>query len=133
MKKQNLTALLVATMVLPASGVTVVSQAVEDGWLFNGTNRYEQILNNTGTNPNRWGAVRFDAAILSSSAFTDSALFTLNSATLTLVERTDRDANNGTMTGRVGAAFYDTATNSCLLYTSPSPRDGLLSRMPSSA
>ena len=24
-------------------------------------------------------------------------------------------------------------TNSCLLYTSPSPRDGLLSRMPSSA
>ena len=25
------------------------------------------------------------------------------------------------------------ATNSCLLYTSPSPRDGLLSRMPSSA
>ena len=27
------------------------------------------------------------------------------------------------------AALYDT----CLLYTSPSPRDGLLSRMPSSA
>ena len=25
------------------------------------------------------------------------------------------------------------ATTSCLLYTSPSPRDGLLSRMPSSA
>ena len=25
------------------------------------------------------------------------------------------------------------STNSCLLYTSPSPRDGLLSRMPSSA
>ena len=25
------------------------------------------------------------------------------------------------------------ATGSCLLYTSPSPRDGLLSRMPSSA
>ena len=24
-------------------------------------------------------------------------------------------------------------TNTCLLYTSPSPRDGLLSRMPSSA
>ena len=27
----------------------------------------------------------------------------------------------------------DTIANSCLLYTSPSPRDGLLSRMPSSA
>ena len=26
-----------------------------------------------------------------------------------------------------------TASNGCLLYTSPSPRDGLLSRMPSSA
>ena len=29
--------------------------------------------------------------------------------------------------------FLDRAVNSCLLYTSPSPRDGLLSRMPSSA
>ena len=28
---------------------------------------------------------------------------------------------------------YDNRGNSCLLYTSPSPRDGLLSRMPSSA
>ena len=27
----------------------------------------------------------------------------------------------------------NTTTNFCLLYTSPSPRDGLLSRMPSSA
>ena len=31
-------------------------------------------------------------------------------------------------TGRSAALFMD-----CLLYTSPSPRDGLLSRMPSSA
>ena len=31
----------------------------------------------------------------------------------------------------LGAGFYVDAT--CLLYTSPSPRDGLLSRMPSSA
>ena len=29
--------------------------------------------------------------------------------------------------------IYGRLTNSCLLYTSPSPRDGLLSRMPSSA
>ena len=30
--------------------------------------------------------------------------------------------------------FYDAARDQgCLLYTSPSPRDGLLSRMPSSA
>ena len=29
--------------------------------------------------------------------------------------------------------FNSTTSNTCLLYTSPSPRDGLLSRMPSSA
>ena len=28
---------------------------------------------------------------------------------------------------------YELSSNTCLLYTSPSPRDGLLSRMPSSA
>ena len=32
-----------------------------------------------------------------------------------------------------GAKFKTYAEFSCLLYTSPSPRDGLLSRMPSSA
>ena len=31
------------------------------------------------------------------------------------------------------AIFSDTKPYTCLLYTSPSPRDGLLSRMPSSA
>ena len=31
------------------------------------------------------------------------------------------------------ATTEEEATASCLLYTSPSPRDGLLSRMPSSA
>ena len=30
-------------------------------------------------------------------------------------------------------AFASNQTHPCLLYTSPSPRDGLLSRMPSSA
>ena len=32
-----------------------------------------------------------------------------------------------------GQFFEDRASDICLLYTSPSPRDGLLSRMPSSA
>ena len=32
-----------------------------------------------------------------------------------------------------GEAFKQNVLNPCLLYTSPSPRDGLLSRMPSSA
>ena len=36
--------------------------------------------------------------------------------------------------GVVGvSALYHLAKKGCLLYTSPSPRDGLLSRMPSSA
>ena len=41
--------------------------------------------------------------------------------------------NQGTATnfGATGAASW--TTQPCLLYTSPSPRDGLLSRMPSSA
>ena len=36
--------------------------------------------------------------------------------------------------GKTGTdGIYDKDPNACLLYTSPSPRDGLLSRMPSSA
>ena len=31
------------------------------------------------------------------------------------------------------SSAYENLSSSCLLYTSPSPRDGLLSRMPSSA
>ena len=33
----------------------------------------------------------------------------------------------------LSSAEYAATTKTCLLYTSPSPRDGLLSRMPSSA
>ena len=35
--------------------------------------------------------------------------------------------------GKYGARVVLAARGDCLLYTSPSPRDGLLSRMPSSA
>ena len=42
--------------------------------------------------------------------------------------------SNGDLLGDVnGAMARIPASNHCLLYTSPSPRDGLLSRMPSSA
>ena len=40
--------------------------------------------------------------------------------------------NSGGMTSATGRRHYNNAER-CLLYTSPSPRDGLLSRMPSSA
>ena len=46
------------------------------------------------------------------------------------------DALLGAMSlGDIGSHFPDTDNKykGCLLYTSPSPRDGLLSRMPSSA
>ena len=48
------------------------------------------------------------------------------------------DSNNdgiGDFPGLIAKLDYiaDLGVNTCLLYTSPSPRDGLLSRMPSSA
>ena len=43
-------------------------------------------------------------------------------------------ANAGTITGSIGVILRgNNLSKLCLLYTSPSPRDGLLSRMPSSA
>ena len=44
-----------------------------------------------------------------------------------VIESAIQRFNNG------GRIIYIGAGTSCLLYTSPSPRDGLLSRMPSSA
>ena len=42
---------------------------------------------------------------------------------------------NGGLVDRVGVVYFKgpKSYTGCLLYTSPSPRDGLLSRMPSSA
>ena len=41
--------------------------------------------------------------------------------------------DDATETARLRAELEETRSSFCLLYTSPSPRDGLLSRMPSSA
>ena len=47
---------------------------------------------------------------------------------------TDPDSDTLTVTAiRTGSSEGSGTAGSCLLYTSPSPRDGLLSRMPSSA
>ena len=56
-----------------------------------------------------------------------TALVTNDGSTLTV-------GDEATLTGGAGAgARVQVLDISCLLYTSPSPRDGLLSRMPSSA
>ena len=45
----------------------------------------------------------------------------------------DAAAKNGMVTGEAMSQMGAMRDRFCLLYTSPSPRDGLLSRMPSSA
>ena len=45
----------------------------------------------------------------------------------------DDEVNYGKLTYEPKGKIPKTTFSSCLLYTSPSPRDGLLSRMPSSA
>ena len=42
-------------------------------------------------------------------------------------------ANNPLQRAQLNTGYQMDLSNFCLLYTSPSPRDGLLSRMPSSA
>ena len=41
--------------------------------------------------------------------------------------------SDGTLLSATTDLFIERMNEACLLYTSPSPRDGLLSRMPSSA
>ena len=58
------------------------------------------------------------------------------SINLMLAEWANRGLNQWTIEQTTQALTEGTSSyslNSCLLYTSPSPRDGLLSRMPSSA
>ena len=45
----------------------------------------------------------------------------------------DGHSFEGDLIGADGETVGEVCFNTCLLYTSPSPRDGLLSRMPSSA
>lgn len=97
-----------------AGAEIVISNAVEDLNHLGGgqQDRGEMILNNTGSLGGRFGAVRFDAAILSALPFTDSSQYTLNSASVVLTEQASRNGNNGTLSGRVGAYFFNTAENS---------------------
>ena len=64
--------------------------------------------------------VEFDASIVRGLAYYTGSVF----------EAQDRE---GKFRAICGGGRYDNLLSTCLLYTSPSPRDGLLSRMPSSA
>lgn len=117
-----MTTLLRATFCLALSAVLanaapaaiVISNAIEDlnHLAGNAQDRNEMILNNTGSLTGRFGAVRFDTAIIGAEGFTNSSLFTLESATLTLTEQAGRNGNNGSLSGRVGAYFFNTTENS---------------------
>ena len=74
----------------------------------------------------------FNIVQIPTNTYIDKTLFTKNAARLTLEdgrEITISGANN--FTYNIGGNI--TNANNCLLYTSPSPRDATLSRMPSSA
>ena len=105
---------LLALFANAASAAIVISNAIEDlnHLAGNAQDRNEMILNNTGSLTGRFGAVRFDAAIIGAQGFTDASQFTLESATLTLTEQASRNGNNGSLSGRVGAYFFNTAENS---------------------
>lgn len=113
-----LNALLVAAtsaLATTADAEIVISNAVED---LNHTgnaaaaDRFEMIVNNTGSTTGRFGAARFDTAILTAQPFTDPSQYTLNSASILLTEESGRNTNNGVLSGRVGAYFLNTAENS---------------------
>ena len=65
---------------------------------------------------------RFDK----SADWTGDQVYTLSNQTKKILHGLDREV-------QVIGFFSINPTSNCLLYTSPSPRDGLLSRMPSSA
>ena len=109
----------------------------------------EEITNTSGTAYTSGGATLTSVTPVASSTtavcdFADvsysSASFTANGALIynssdsnaavcAIAFGSDKTATNGTFTIQFPTAPLQT----CLLYTSPSPRDGLLSRMPSSA
>ena len=60
-------------------------------------------------------------------------MYSLNTVDRFYVEKEQLLRDNQFLFGGTHWEGGDTNAISCLLYTSPSPRDGLLSRMPSSA
>ena len=92
-----------------------------------GEYEYKAILNGTYDLPvGEAGAVEWPNILLNLEADT-TVTFIYNDATHYLAD------NINTIFANVPGSFNAEIGCPCLLYTSPSPRDGLLSRMPSSA
>ena len=77
---------------------------------------------------NGFGAYRYDGQTVTQFSKKEGLV---DNAVDVMLESGDGHMWFGTRWG--GASEYDGKSYTCLLYTSPSPRDGLLSRMPSSA
>ena len=100
-----------------------------------GSTRSSHLNGATVTNTSQWTGWGSPAA--NTDKVTDPGLWSLDNLGTTLIAlihngecfEWDGDAANATAT----RATIITGAPTCLLYTSPSPRDGLLSRMPSSA
>ena len=65
--------------------------------------------------------------------FLESSGYVTGSVNLSTSVGTVTSFDNGPTTTAASVGVVTSTTTTCLLYTSPSPRDGLLSRMPSSA
>ena len=65
--------------------------------------------------------------------FPPSLVQALQTATKKHIDAVANNAEQHTLLDTIQDPTGNSALRSCLLYTSPSPRDGLLSRMPSSA
>ena len=133
-----------ATITITVNGIndTPVAQndvgvIVEDGTLTvaNGANANE--TDDSGTTFNATGEHSGDVIDTSSSSHTDSDADDSASLSITQIKKdggSDSAVSSGSSYNSNGTSVTGTyGTLTCLLYTSPSPRDGLLSRMPSSA
>ena len=74
-----------------------------------------------------------DANVLVSVLNKEYPLFTYTSRITSLADKTNFTLYTSPVCLAIAFYFAEKKYKSCLLYTSPSPRDGLLSRMPSSA
>ena len=82
-------------------------------------------MNNSSINANNG---TFDNLIINDSITDYTGLYDTSNNIFIKYVSYDYLSNNYYQQSQINTTFY-----TCLLYTSPSPRDGLLSRMPSSA